>query len=241
MTWPAVAFAPAETTWLGLGAAVGIGTVEAPIPHPASRTAAAATMAAIGSRLIRAASRSTARRSGGRGDGRRSGRPTPDVRRPSGSRRRRCPPTGRTRRPPRTAARATGRRRRSARPPSDVLARQEQDVGRGARRDVADGDDEVVRRGPCVGRDLAGDDPAEQAVRIAERSSLTSVVVQLRASAWRSSGSRWCRPDRPSRTRRSAGDVRRPPGRVVPRGPQPDQPAQVRPLDEEGDAARLTA
>ena len=90
--------------------------------------------------------------------------PAADVGDEPVARRRRSPPS-------RASSAATANSRPSSGPSAsvrsaaDAMCRRgmQQDVGRGARGDVAEGDDEVVlvdaRR-----RDLAGDDPAEQAV-----------------------------------------------------------------------------
>ena len=59
---------------------------------------------------------------------------------------------------------------------ADVAPGHEQDVGRRPRRDVADGDDEVVVV-DAIGRDLAGHDAAEQDSRRLRRSSSPSRVA----------------------------------------------------------------
>ena len=157
--------------------------------------------------------------------------PPPDVRDQPVARRRRCPAVAREsggdREEP-AEQRAVrlgqlGRRR-------DVAARDEQDVGRRARRDVAEGDDEVV----LVERGRTGSSPAT--IRQNRQSAATAPSVgspehRLRAHQEPD------RADQPGHQVRHVALPLRPlqPRLVVGGGPDADQAAQVRALDEERD------
>ena len=188
-----------------LGGTTDGGLPFAPIPQPATSTRRddgeperrrRPTGAA---RLIRAASRTPGRPSGGNGGGRPSGRPS--VRRcsRSGSRPPAMPASGRSRRSRRTSGRAAGRPR-SVRSAADGMCdlRDDEDVGRAARGDVVEREDELVVGDGPRGQ-LAADDPAEQAVGLGSRSA---GMVELGADASVATAS----TRRPGRQRQDAAD-----------------------------------
>ena len=209
------------------GSTATLGPVARSVPPPAhalsdrderaGQTESPDRRTARGRRLIRAATSSTGHRAGGRGGGRRSGRPSADVRDEPVARSADALVPGEARPRPRTAGRAAVRRPRSARPPSGCAPGA--GTGRGSapagrcRGWRSTRSSAMDRRRTGSRRRRSGRTGSSGRGRVPR---LISDHLQLRAAAWRSSGSRSGRSGRPSRTTRSAGGGRRLPGLIVP-------------------------